>query len=287
MSKINLFLNEFTGIPGIKVEANTPTKFSLVDSNCGNTNTPIKGISVEVDKSITFKAYIPSLKDSLYGQYYILGWYNLVTIDSLDVDNYKEFSIIDKFVTAYLNKFNVLRDIDPTYEPSLSWLNIALKMNLISVGEEELKTTYLYKNGDKILGFVVELPANDLVEKAKLFDKEHPGFCTKKVTKEALQKDAESFINLVKSTNINTLVNSVDPKNVEKAVEESKKGFNNVPSDIIELAEEIGNIPAVETEKEEVVIKEKPLSEDKKRYIKNHEFLSKVDEIVNESPNKE
>lgn len=162
MSKTEIFLSEFVGIPGTKVDILTPSIFLIKDESCNNKNNPLKEIKVTIsDLDITFEAF----RKNAFGS-------SLFTFSTFNrFEEYEQYRLIKYFVEDLLKYINAESKNDANYSPSVAWLNVAIRLGIITVFDKSIKTTYSFKQDKEIINFYNELPSDELFAKIENVEK--------------------------------------------------------------------------------------------------------------------
>lgn len=162
MSKTEIFLSEFVGIPGTKVDILTPSIFLIKDESCNNKNNPLKEIKVTIsDLDVTFEAF----SKNAFGS-------NLFTFSTFNkFEGYEQYRLVKYFVEDLLKYINAESKNDTNYSPSVAWLNVAIRLGIITVFDKSIKTTYSFKQDKEIINFYNELPSDELFAKIENVEK--------------------------------------------------------------------------------------------------------------------
>lgn len=165
MSIVETIINEFCGIPGLKLSLINPNLFELEDSTLPD-NHIFKKVAIRIadhgnSVNLGLLTWAPStLRDKTLHEDY--------------VENTLLIAYIECIIMAHissLNNCNVSVDLDK-YRPSPAIINAAIKLDLLEIGKDRyLETTYTLKSIRKDTNtFTGRLLANDYIHKIQKYD---------------------------------------------------------------------------------------------------------------------
>lgn len=174
-SFIETLINEFSGIPGIKLELISPTYFKLIDAK-SITKTPdsnvelinkacgiIKIVRRERTGEAPFWEFLyASRATGIYEPFY-----SVIEESHLTDQNYIENTLLINFIKAYY-KLSYLIDESNTetynyFSPSISYINLGVMLGILLCGERRLETDCHFHFEEGKLVFKTSLVANSVL----------------------------------------------------------------------------------------------------------------------------
>lgn len=232
MSIIETIINEFCGIPGLKLNLISPISFELIDSSASDDN-KFKNVLIKV------------IENGSGVQVGLLIWSNHLLSSGKLSDEYVPNTLLTAYIESIIHAYNSVYTetksfINPgTYNPSPAIINAAIKLDLVTIGNRYLETEYTLRSDN--IKFNGKLLANDILSKVDncakteldyqatkaMYDTMVSDYAEKTIKSELLEKVASKLSpSAIMSLDLNSSEAEILNKFITKNDEDIQLSFN-------------------------------------------------------------
>jgi len=171
-SFVETFINEFTGLPGIKLEVVSPEYFKLVDTTC-TTKSICKVIRIIKVPQGDISIWEFSVKH--YNDESFSAIYNVNELQHASDVQYKANTILFgllKSLYGQSNAFDKKHEAFEYFQPTIPYINVGVTFGLLLCGQRRLETDIHYHFEGNLIIFKTSLVADSLLKEIETLKKE-------------------------------------------------------------------------------------------------------------------